>query len=372
MSRVFLKTCRSYDPNEVGKAVEAALSSVLGDGAGDLEGKKVLLKPNLAGARKPERAVTTHPEIVGAAIDYCRRFGAQVYVGDSPAGAVRGVTRVWENTGMLAVCGARGATLVNFEAGGWLQECVEGRTYRIARAIHGFDYVVNIPKFKTHILTLLTGAIKNMFGCVPGFGKSSLHLLNPRPAGMSKILVDIFSIVRPWVSLVDAVEAMEGNGPSSGRVRHLGFVAASRDAVALDAILAEIVGVDPLKVPTTREAYGRGLGEGSLDRIAVDGAALRDVAGQNFEVPSNWQFGLVPDGLARLVARWFWVRPLVHESKCIGCGDCVGICAASAINLNCGKAVVDRGNCVSCLCCIEACAAGAIEPRMSRLARFAT
>ncbi|HVP57582.1 MAG TPA: DUF362 domain-containing protein [bacterium] len=371
MAKVSLKRC-SYEPSEARRAVAAALASALGEKAAALRGKRILLKPNLAIAWSPDRAATTHPEIVGAAIDYLRSAGAEVSVGDSPAGAVRGVKRVWDATGMTQMCEARGATLVNFEAGGWVECSVDGRTYRIAKAILDFDHVISLPKFKTHVLTLITGAVKNTFGWVPGLDKSRFHLYNPRPAAMSKILADVFSIAAPVATLVDAVDAMEGNGPSSGRVRHLGFIAAGGDAVALDAVLADLVGIEPMKVPTTREAWRRGLGEGRLDHIDLEGDNPGDFTVGGFDVPTNWQFSLVPNALVRALARWFWVRPVVNATSCVGCGDCVRGCPASAIGLDGGKAVVTYAKCVACLCCIEVCPAGAIDALKSTLARLVT
>lgn len=369
---MILKKCSSYDPAEVKRAVHQSLSGLLEEGDGSLSGQRILLKPNLAAARRPERCVTTHPEIVGAAIDFFRERGCAVGVGDSPAGALRGVGRVWENTGMRAVCEARGASLVNLEAAGWVERAVGKRTYRISRALLDFDRVVSLPKFKTHVLTLITGAVKNMYGCVPGFGKSQLHVANPKPPAMSRVLVDVFSLAAPWLSVVDAVEAMEGNGPSSGQVRRLGFVAASRDAVALDAILAELVGIDPMKVPTTREATRRGLlkvGHGGID---VTGTPRSDLGVGDFKVPANWRFFLIPDLLARAVGKWFWVKPVVIGDRCTGCGECAGICAASAVMVEDGRARVSPEECVSCLCCIEACPTGALEPQISKLARLLT
>jgi uncharacterized protein (DUF362 family)/Pyruvate/2-oxoacid:ferredoxin oxidoreductase delta subunit len=370
MAKVVIERCDSYSPGAVRGAVERALGAALGPDGDSVSEKRVLLKPNLLSAREPVRGVTTHPAIVGAVVDYFRDRGARVYIGDSPGGALRGIERVWERTGMLDVARARGATLVSFEAGGWVVRSVDGRPYAIAKAVGDFDRVVNLPKLKTHILTVLTGGIKNMFGCVPGFRKSSLHLAHPRPDAMSKVIVDVFSLVKPWVTLVDAVDAMEGNGPSSGRVRHLGIVAAGTDCVALDTVLARIVGIDPQRVPTTREACERGLGEGSIGKILLQGAKLDDVTVGGFEVPSNWKFFLIPGGLGRLLARLVWVKPDVRPEDCIGCGDCVSMCPAGAIRLHSGKAVIDQARCTSCLCCHEACVAGAVGVRISRLAKL--
>ena len=367
---VAIERCASYSEEDIGAAVTRVLDLVLADRIREVEGRRVLIKPNLLAAREPSRGVTTHPAVVGAVIDYLKGYRAEVFVGDSPAGALRGVGRVWDKTGMLKVCESKSVPLVNFEAAGWITRSVADRSYQISRAVLEADYIINLAKFKTHVLTLLTGAIKNMFGCVPGFRKSALHLACPRPAQMSKALVDIFSLVPPWVSLADAVVAMDDNGPSSGRLRGLGFVAASMDSVALDAVLGIIAGIDPLRVPTTQDAYRRGFGEALPERIEFPGLKPGDVAPGNFKVPANWKFSLIPGFTGRVLSRLVWVKPAIDQDTCTGCGQCRDVCAAGAIEMEGEKAVIAGRLCTSCLCCHEACPYGAVRVGMSRLARL--
>jgi uncharacterized protein (DUF362 family)/Pyruvate/2-oxoacid:ferredoxin oxidoreductase delta subunit len=370
VARVTLRRCPSYDPIEVAARVKDVIRDTLGRRGEDFGGKRVLVKPNLLAARDPARAVTTHPAVVGGVIDYFKARGAMVSVGDSPGGAVRGVERVWENTGMADLSRSKGVNLVNFEAAGWVEKPVGGREYAIAAVLDDFDLIVNVAKFKTHVLTLLTGAIKNTFGCVPGFHKSALHLKHPRPGPMSRAIVDVFSLVRPRISIMDAVESMDGNGPSSGRVVKTGVLGASMDAVALDAVFADLAGVPPSRVPVISEAGRRGLGEAALDRIETLGGTLEGLGWEGFEVPSNWAFNLIPGALGSAMARFLWVRPRILEETCTGCRLCSDMCPADAISFEQGTGLVDPERCRSCLCCHEACPEGAVEVRMSRLAKL--
>lgn len=370
MADVALTRCASYEAAEVREKVRLVLSSLPAACSRTLDGSKILVKPNLLAAREPERCVTTHPVLVGAAIDFLRERGGVVSVGDSPGGAVRGVERVWKNTGMAALCESKGVNLVNFEAGGWVERSVNGRTYAVASVLDEYDLIVSVAKFKTHVLTRLTGSVKNAFGCVPGFRKSMLHLRYPRPDAMSKVIVDVFTLVRPWLHIMDAVESMDGNGPSSGRVVKTGLVGASLDAVALDSVFAALAGVRPMKVPVIREAHARGLGEISLHRINLVGGSLDDFRFVDFEVPNKWAFTLIPDVLAKALSRFLWLHPHILEEICTGCRQCSHMCPAGAISFDGGAGVVDRRRCTSCLCCQEICPEGAVTVRMSRLARL--
>jgi ferredoxin len=219
-------------------------------------------------------------------------------------------------------------------------------------------------------LTLLTGAVKNTFGCVPGFHKSALHLKYPRPGAMSRAIVDVFSLVRPWLNIMDAVESMDGNGPSSGRVIATGLLGASRDAVALDAVFAALAGVAPAGAPVISEAGKRRLGEYKLERIAILGGSLGDFVIRGFEVPSNWAFKFIPGVLTCALTRFLWVRPAILDGLCTGCRVCADMCPAGAISFEDGSGRVDPARCGSCLCCHEVCPEGAVELGMSRLAKL--
>ena len=228
MVEVAIERCASYSTEEVGSSVRRVLDAVLAERVRVLGGRRVLVKPNLLAAREPARGVTTHPAVVGAVIDYLRGYGADVIVGDSPAGALRGVRRVWEKTGMLDLCASKSVPLVNFEAGGWMTHSVGGRAYQISRVVKEVDYIVNLAKFKTHVLTLLTGAIKNSYGFLPGAQKAKLHKAAGNPERFHQVVVDVFELRPPDLFIVDAVVGMEGNGPASPDLRDIGLILADQ------------------------------------------------------------------------------------------------------------------------------------------------
>jgi uncharacterized protein (DUF362 family)/Pyruvate/2-oxoacid:ferredoxin oxidoreductase delta subunit len=368
---VSVTRCSSYDVETVSEALRRCLSQIGGMAAFVKPNQRVFLKPNLLSAKDPAKAVTTHPAIVEAVAHAVREVGAVPVVGDSPGGAIRGVKRVWANTGMEEMARRTGIELVNLEASGSKAIRFGRYTFFIAKPILDADVIINLPKLKTHSLTLLTCAVKNIFGVVPGFRKGEQHKLFPKPREFSEMLVHLYKLVTPTLNIVDAVFAMEGNGPSSGMPRKLSLMLAGEDAVAIDAVAAAIVGFPDGAIETTRIAGEMGLGEGRLERIelAGDGTGVR---AERYELPSNLAVRLIPRPLARLVAPLVWVKPSIDPERCTGCAFCFESCPVQAIQKNGSVYRIDDKRCVTCLCCHELCPESSIVIRMSWLARHVT
>ncbi len=271
MTKISLIKCSSYQPEEVKAAVKRALDLLGGMSHFVQPGNKVLLKPNLLSAQPPEQAITTHPAVVEAVIELVKEAGGIPVLGDSPAGAIKSLDDFWSTTGMLEVCRRHDVELVSFERSGVYQKELNGKRYHIAKPVLDADVIINLPKLKTHSLTVMTGAVKNIYGVIPGLKKSMYHKQAPKPWEFSRLLVDIYALARPQLNIVDAIVGMEGFGPSAGRQRQLGMILAGSDGVAVDAWAAHLLGRKPLDIPTTKIAYRQNLGEADLGKIEAAG-----------------------------------------------------------------------------------------------------
>lgn len=370
-AKVAVARCATYERDDVSRAVGEVLGHLGGMARFVSPGQKVLLKPNLLAAKDPDRAITTHPAVIEAVIEAVREAGGEPSMGDSPGGALRGIERVWRNTGLQELSDRTGVPIVNFEASGAREVEGELRSYMIAQPVLDADVVIGLPKMKTHVLTLYTGCIKNMFGAIPGFAKGRLHSIAPRAVPFSRHVVDVFSLVQPGLHIMDAVVAMEGNGPSGGRPRKVGAIIGGTDPVAVDTVVAGMMGFRDGQVSTIRFAAARGLGTGQREDIEIVGEdpGSFDVGG--FELPGTTLLNMLPGPLVKALRPWIWICPEMSKERgcrAEACALCVRSCPVEAIEMTGSGPVVDRKKCVECLCCHEVCPEDAVEIRFSWLA----
>ncbi|MBN1895337.1 DUF362 domain-containing protein [bacterium] len=370
MATVSLIRCDSYDPSLVAELVHEALERVGGMGRFVRRGQQVLLKPNMLAAKEPGHGITTHPAFLEAVVREVQEAGASVRIGDSPSNASKGIRYFWEKTGYLDVAERTGATLVNFEASGTYVRKAGEATFYISKTVLDADVIINIPKLKTHGLTLYTGAIKNLYGVLPGFQKTAFHSRFPHPDDFSRILAGLYGCVRPALHIMDGIVGMEGNGPSTGTLRKTGLILAGDDGIALDAVACHLMGFRPDEVDAVRFAGEMHLGESRLERITVNGESLSGARLHGFDLPSNRLMKLVPRMLVRWAGRFIWVRPQTDLARCTRCGVCIQSCPVQAIRMEDGGPVTDYGLCINCMCCNESCPEEAVIQKMSRLARL--
>jgi uncharacterized protein (DUF362 family)/NAD-dependent dihydropyrimidine dehydrogenase PreA subunit len=367
---VSIQRCEDYDQAAVDEAVKAALEPLGGVRAFVAPGQRVMLKVNLLTKAEPDRAVSTHPALVRAVVREVRAAGASdIALGDSPGGrtSAAAARSLFEVSGMAAVAAEEGARLVLLDDDVVRVHSAEGKLYQsfnLGREAVEADVLIDLPRLKTHGFMMFTGAVKNLFGCIPGLEKAQFHLKVPDRDDFGEMLVDLLLACRPELSIMDAVVGMEGDGPSGGSPKHVGAVLASADAVALDVVASAIAGFDPMEVYTNAAANRRGLGPRTADEVETVGAGWREVAPSSFAHPARDITRGMPGGVARWMRARISSRPvLARPDACTGCRTCEKNCPVEAIRLAGGHPRFDYDTCIRCYCCQELCPEHAIDLR---------
>ncbi|MDY0289425.1 MAG: DUF362 domain-containing protein [Sphaerochaeta sp.] len=365
MSSVAIVRCENYEQKMVDLAVEEAciaadMPSVLG--------KRVLLKPNVLSDAREDRCITTSTAVVLAVIHLLKKQGAkEILMGDSPG--LQGPSFVPRACGLDKVCKDEGVRWVDFTQNPRtrLVPYTRGKSLPLAGILDEVDLLFSLPKLKTHQLMYSTGAVKNLFGLVPGLHKSPCHVLFPTRELFASLMVGILSLAKPSFSLMDGIIGMEGPGPANGKPRHMGLILASKDALALDWAQALVMGYDPLSIPIISEALRRGEGSAPTSYPLLD---ANDLVVENFvriaqQKKTSFFHALVaPFFLGRYI-RWRVKRerkaPVFLTEPCIQCRKCIEICPVHALHLEGKSIIIDQKACVRCYCCHEVCPAHAIE-----------
>jgi uncharacterized protein (DUF362 family)/Pyruvate/2-oxoacid:ferredoxin oxidoreductase delta subunit len=359
MSRTAIIKCTDYRQDRVNRAVRESLNLLGGIERYVRPGARVLIKPNLITARQLEEAVTSHPAVVKALVQVVQAAGGLVTIADSPGGPFshKRLEEIYAASGMAQVAAQTGARL-NYDLSTVNLPHPEGRLLKgvtVIKAVAEADVVITVPRLKTHTLTGLTGAVKVTFGAVPSPLKTEYHLRMPKVGDFSQALLDICSLVRPRLAVMDAVVGMEGEGPSAGDPRAIGAVLASADSLACDVTAAALVGLDPLAVSTTRAAARLGLTSGQLADIELVGDPLSELKVSSFKPASTWvATSRLSEFLLGLYGKVAGPRPVMN-SNCNGCRTCLRNCPPQAITMVNKRPVVDYGQCIHCFCCQELC-----------------
>ena len=339
------------------------------DGAGGgriRPGMRVLVKPNLLLPAKPEEAVTTHPLVVRAAVQYVLAKDAKPVVADSPG--MGSFEKLLRKGGYLDATGGLEVAFRPFRDSVRTDIGEPFGVVNLAREALQSDFVISLAKLKTHAQMLLTLGVKNMFGCVVGLKKSEWHLKAGTDRAMfARLLVQICRAVAPGITIVDGITALEGQGPGkSGTPRKLGLIAGSSDPFALDMTLCKVLGLDPGLLPTHRAARELGL---LPEHINLKG---RFHVLDDFAFPDLGPLTLGPKILHGFIRRNIIQKPVVDNKACKLCGECWKICPAKAITHNIKGIRYNYKACIRCYCCLEICPHGVIhmhEPLLGKLIR---
>ena len=355
MSTVVALECDNYDKEHVVSVIRAAVSHIGGIERFVPAGSTVLIKPNLLSPCHPKEAITTHPSIIAAIIRLCLEAKAKrVWIGDSCAGN-HADDKLWEATGTADAVRQEGGELKSFQPPIISVPCGD-TALPVPAWWDEVDVFISVPKLKTHILTSVTCSLKNVYGLVSGGAKALFHRRYPSPLTMSSFLVDVHAALRPALSIVDAVMAMEGDGPANGTPVNTGLILASDDAAALDACCASAYGFTWKDVPMIRMAHERGLGRVKPEEIEILGDGLSRLRRAQLR-PAHGRFlQKLPDSLFRCVSSAARFRLRIVEPDCVRCGICAETCAQGAISPSPGGTFqIDDNKCILCMCCMESC-----------------
>ena len=359
-SSVSIVKCQNYDEGKVLDALRRSIDLIGGIHSFIKRGDRVLLKPNLLYGKAPEKAVTTHPSIIKGIIQMVKEEGGLPSLGDSPGmGSSLGVA---EKSGIKKVTEELNCPIIEFNRPVSLPER-KGNLFKnieIDQAIFEADVIINLPKWKTHAQMLLTLGVKNLFGCVPGPRKALWHLkAGENHKIFAQMLVDIYRMIQPSLTVLDGIVGMEGNGPNSGHPIPLGLILASRDPLYLDQVVCDLLEIPQKSLLTNRVAFEQGMG---TDGVVIVGEKIGDVRISNFKLPNlsriDWH---LPDFVKKPLKNALSSKPVVEKEICKQCHQCIDICPPQALKGNEKELVFDYGKCLRCFCCQEICPEGAIS-----------
>ena len=376
-SKVAVIACGSYDESETCTAVARGIELLGGVSSFTKPGEKIVVKPNLLSGTDPALCIITHPSIFIAVAKALQAADVQLSWGDSPA--IGGMKKHARRAGYTAIAEKLSIPEADFDTGEKVthHSALISGTFPVARGALNVDGLVSVCKLKTQGLTRMTGAVKNQLGCVPGLVKSQSHARYPLPADFSAFLVDINTFLRPRLYVMDAVMAMEGNGPNSGDPTKLGVVLLSRDPVALDACACYIMHINPEFVPTCVQGEKALLGTYHMDRIEIVGDDIERFVDRSFRIVRKPPVVVYGTGLKRFIKDLLAPRPVINSRLCTKCGECVKICPANpkALSWQGGSKkrppAFESLNCIRCYCCQETCPSRAIGIKTRFVARVA-
>jgi uncharacterized protein (DUF362 family)/NAD-dependent dihydropyrimidine dehydrogenase PreA subunit len=366
MSRVVIEECKSYEVENLISKVDDGIEKLGGWSKFVKPGDKVLLKVNLIGPKTPESGAVTNCEFVRALVRILKGQNCIVWIGDSAGGAIAGIAptaQALNVSGLVKVAKEEGAEIKNFDKEGVVPVSPESKledAMYIAKPMFDADVVINLPKLKTHSAAFYTGAVKNVFGCIPGLRKARYHRMAPEPVDFGEIICDIHKAAKITLHIMDGIVAMQGEGPTSGTIYNADKILISTDPLALDTVAAKMLGMEINEIPMLVTAEKRKLGESRQENIDITGDFNSIPRLEGFKLPKRFRSSKKRNNQAVVkVIDFFKARPRINLSKCRKCNTCVDSCPMQAIDKE--TKVIDYSKCIECMCCHELCMYKAVE-----------
>ncbi len=376
---ITIRRCEQYAEDVLRQVFTQAIEDIGGWEPYIQPGERVLLKVNLVAGRDPDLAATSHPAFVKVLAQMLQEYGCSVVIGDSPGGIfnVSRLKKVYRITGMERAAEESGAEL-SMDTDMVEVDNPEGKLLghlTLTSMSRQADKVISVCKLKTHGMMTYTGAVKNLFGTVPGTIKAEYHMRMSEWSDFADALLDIWAATRPVLSFMDAIVGMEGNGPTNGSPRKIGAVLVSPDAAGLDLAGSHLIGLEREQVPLLQQAYLRGWIPESYKQLDLVGDSIEELVVSDYKMPDHIHADLlenrIPKSLQGLSKKL--LRPKVHfdHARCVGCGECVANCPAQTITMVEHRPQVNHKNCIRCYCCQELCPKDAVSVRQSVVFKIA-
>ncbi len=377
---VALLKCKSYQLQNLKKQIAAGLN-LTGIDPKIFKQQRVLLKPNLLMAASAEKAITTHPEFFRAVAQIVKSHGGRPIVAENPA--ITRLDQILPKVGYDRIIEEEGIEIGRMQETRILhyKKARKFKRFEISQAFFHADIIINLPKFKTHGITYVTGAVKNLFGVIPGLLKSQWHTKAPNAEEFSEMILDLneallkgFQPPKRFLHIMDAIVGMEGEGPGpTGRPREIGAIIIGENPIAVDYAAVKVVGLEANKVRTITSGLTRGLGISNLDEIRMVGEPMENMKIDHFQPTRHSIFGNLVSRwpfTSNTVRNWITEKPVPQPENCTLCLKCMEICPAKAITRPGKKGkrpAFDYDKCIRCYCCMEICPQAAIGLKKGRL-----
>jgi uncharacterized protein (DUF362 family)/Pyruvate/2-oxoacid:ferredoxin oxidoreductase delta subunit len=375
MIKVSVVRCEDYNEKRLTEKVLQALENLGGLENFIKPGSRVLLKPNLLNAKSNVSCITTNPHFVKVCAKIVKDFGCKPVVGDSPP--LHSCIRIAKRAGLFDELKKIGVDLIEFKTPVKLKTGDKAvfKDIYVAKEVLDADYVINLPKIKSHTQMTLTGCVKNMFGTVIGREKSMWHL----KAGIDKeyfshMLLDLYHGIPPALTIADMITVMEGNGPSSGIPKDVGAIIAGDDCIAMDTVICKILNIPEHIVYTIKEAKKTDSAPSAdIKNIDIISEGFDEIMkkAKGFKLPQKTEldFG-IPSFVNNLLRDLLTSKPVIDKKICGLCKACEEICPVNAIKVSEEKLNFDYDKCIRCYCCQEICSYKALKVKQGTLLKI--
>jgi len=360
--------CDSYEQNKVDNSIREALKKI------DFKIKpnsKILIKPNLVSNNTPEQGSITHYTLVDSLCRYFTEKKCRVTIGESSAFYMKNhyTEDAYKTSRIAEIAGKYSVPLVAFENEKIISVPKKNLKFLdelyLPEMINDFDLIVDVPKLKTHQLMRLSGALKNLYGIVPGGYKQLLHMKTKNINEFAEVLLDIYENIKPKIlSVCDGVIGLDG-GPAAviGKPKKIGYILASMNPLALDVIACQIIGYSPEDITTITAAEKRKM---------INVKNVKAVGEFNKTIFEKLQKGSVVDiKKDSILITKTYALPTV-TSKCNLCGKCITRCPTGALEIKNNKVELNKEKCIACYSCAPICPVKAIKLKESKMNKFIT